>query len=57
MFNKSVLSKKEEDKFIEVIKNNIKSARSLTNFLSEKTTKDRVKNWYYIKNSEFSDYE
>lgn len=57
VFNKSVLSKKEEDKFIEVIKNNIKTARNLANFLSKKTTKDRVKNWYYIKNSEFSDYD
>lgn len=57
VFNKSILSKKEEDKFIGVVENNIKTARSLANFLSEKTTKDRVKNWYYIKNSEFSNYE
>ena len=57
VFNKSKLSEKEEDKFIEVVKDNIRISRSLANFLSEKTTKDRVKNWYYIKNSEFSDYE
>lgn len=56
VFNKDKLSPEEENKFIDVIKDNFNKSKQLEQFLTEnKRIKDRKKYWYFTRDIEFSD--